>query len=222
MKVSIVIPAYNEEKCLGQCLKSIVEQIDQPDEVIVVDNNSTDKTAEIAKQFGAKVVKEEKQGMIFARNRGFNEAKYEIMARCDADTILPKDWIKKIKKNFRKNINALTGPVIFYDLPLHFDLSAKLYFLFLKVIQGFKNTLAGPNMILAKSLWNKVKDNVCLDDKRVHEDIDLALHINKVGGKIYIDPSLVVKVSGRRIVNNPFSFFCEYPIRLLKTEFNHR
>jgi len=222
MRVSVVIPSYNEEKYLRQCLKSLTEQIEKADEIIVVDNNSTDKTSEIAKQFGAKVIKEKKQGMIFARNRGFDEAKYEIIARCDADTILPKDWIKKIKINFRKNINALSGPVVFYDLPFHFKLSAKLYFLFLKIVQGFKNTLVGPNMVVAKNLWNRVKNNVCLDDKKVHEDIDLAIHINKIGGEIYIDPSLVVQVSGRRIVNNPFSFFCEYPIRLLKTEFNHR
>ena len=52
---------------------------------------------------------------------------------------------------------------------------------------------------------------------RFSEDIDLSIHIHKVGGRILIDKSLIVAVSGRRIVGNPASFFIEYPCRLIKT-----
>lgn len=223
MKVSIVIPSYNEEKYLGQCLKSVSQQIEQPDEVIVVDNNSTDKTEEIAKQFGARVVKEEKQGMIFSRNRGFNEAKNELIARCDADTILPKDWIKKIKFHFTQQpIDALTGPVTFYDLPFETPVFSKALGRLAKLFLKGKNILSGPNIVITKQIWGKVANQVCLNDKLVHEDIDLAIHIHKIGGEIVWDDSLIVKISGRRIKKNPLSFFIEYPTRVIQTLYAHR
>jgi len=62
MKISVVIPAYNEEKLLKKTLESIRDQIEKPFEIIVVDNNSTDKTAQVAKKMGAIVIKEVKQG----------------------------------------------------------------------------------------------------------------------------------------------------------------
>ena len=72
-------------------------------------------------------------------------------------------------------------------------------------------------MILRKSLWNKVKDYACRDDKKVHEDIDLSIHLRLLGENIYYDPDLTVNMSSRRIKHNPLSFFIEYFIRAIKT-----
>ncbi len=222
MKVSVVIPAYNEEKYISFLLKSLQNQQEKADEIILVDNNCNDKTIEIAKKFPVKIVREKKQGMIFARNSGFNQASYEIIARCDADTIVPKDWVKRIKDNFSSGkIDCLTGPIVFYDLFLKTDLPAKIYRLVLKLFLKGNEVLIGPNMALTKKIWKKVAKSVCLNDKLVHEDIDLSLHILKAGGKIYFDNHLVVKASGRRIKTNPLSFFIEYPIRLIKTLNRH-
>ncbi len=218
MTVSVVVPAYNEEKYIGECLEALTNQDEKPDEIIVVDNKCTDHTVSIAQQYPVKIIREEKQGMIFARNAGFNYAKSDIIARCDADVIVPKDWIKKINNNFlNKNIDALTGPAYFYDLFLAKKtlLPFLLYHYILRIILGH-HILAGPNLALAKTLWEKVKNEVCMDDAVVHEDIDLSLHIHRYG-KIQFDPSLVVKVSGRRLNSNPLSFFVEYPARLIKT-----
>lgn len=218
MTVSVVIPTYNEEKYIGRCLESLTNQDEKPDEIIVVDNNCTDRTVSIAKQYPVKIVREEKQGMISARNAGFNYAKSDIIARCDADVIVPKDWIKKIKNNFASNhIDALAGPAYFYDLFLAKQtfLPFLLYHYILRLFVGH-HILAGPNMILTKAVWEKIKNEVCMDDTVVHEDIDLSLHIHKYG-IIQFDPNLVVKVSGRRLNSNPLSFFVEYPMRLLKT-----
>jgi len=89
--ISVIIPAANEEKTLPFCLASLKKQTFSNFEVIVIDNNSTDKTAAVAQKFGAKVVSEKKQGIIYARERGFQEAKGEIIARTDADTHLQID-----------------------------------------------------------------------------------------------------------------------------------
>jgi len=220
MKVSVVIPAYNEEKFIGKCLQSIKDQIEAPDEVIVIDNNSKDDTAKIAAQYGAKVVKETDQGMISARNRGFNEASGDIFARCDSDTILPKDWIKNIKVHFQKeSVDGITGPTMFYDLKVsnQSTLFTRLYSTYMRWRLHGNDVLLGSNMIITRKAWELVKNEVCLRDKDVHEDIDISIHMTKHGLKIVNEKDLVIGMSSRRLVHNPTSFFIEYVIRNFKT-----
>lgn len=222
MKVSVVIPAYNEGQYLPHTLESLSRQSVMPNEVIVVDNNCTDNTAEICTTFGARVIREQKQGMIPARNTGFNNAKSSIIARCDADTILPRNWIERIHHNFEfYDIDALTGPIIYYDMPFSTSIPARVYLNMMRVLCNGE-TLIGSNMILRKSIWQKIKNDVTMDDSKVHEDIDLAFHISAAGGVIRKDKSLIVLTSGRRIRSKPWSFFIEYPLRLYKTWRHHQ
>lgn len=223
MKISVVIPTYNEEKYIVKCLLCVAKQKVMPDEVIVVDNNSIDNTAALAKQFPfVRIVEEKTQGMIAARNAGFNAAQFEIIARCDADTQVPPNWTKRIVSHFsKKKIDALTGPISYYDSPLKNTLLARAYLDLMKPIHRGGETLVGPNMALTKAIWEKVKNIVCLNDKQVHEDIDLAYHIQEVGGTIRRDNLLVVGTSSRRIRKNPYSFFSEYPQRFMKTLLYH-
>lgn len=225
MKVSVVIPAYNEEKNIGICLDYIQSQEEKADEIIVVDNNSIDKTAEIAKKYGARVIEEKTQGMIAARNKGFSSAQYEIIARTDADALVPKNWIKLIKENYTKNKNlvGLSGPASFYDFPISKKLQYsqwqnKIIFAFIKS-QIKHDTLYGPNMAISKSAWKKIENEVCLDNKLVHEDTDLAIHLGRIGD-IKIDPRLIVDTSFRRY-KKPYTYF-EYSHRLLKTFWKHK
>ncbi|MBI2613217.1 MAG: glycosyltransferase family 2 protein [Candidatus Levybacteria bacterium] len=222
MKISVIIPVYNEEKYIGKCLESIANQIEKPDEVIVVDNNCTDRTVEIAQKFGVgvKIVKEKKQGMIFARNAGFNNAKYEIIARIDADSILPLDWIVKIKEHFKdSNLGALSGPAAYFSWPVFYQMSQVVTFLFFSTVGLLfgHQMLAGPNMTLRKSLWEKVKNNVCINDKNVHEDIDISIHLAKIT-KIKYDWNfgmLTRRGRWQKIVT-------EYLARLIKMLASHR
>jgi glycosyltransferase involved in cell wall biosynthesis len=220
MKISVIIPVYNEEENIGTCLDHIVNQEEKADEIIIVDNNCTDKTVEIAKKYGARVVCEKTQGMIPTRNKGYNSAQYEIIARTDADTHVPKNWIKLIKENFAKNENlvGLSGPASFYDFPIDdkFQYSQwenKAIFALIKSQIGH-DTLYGPNLAIKKSAWEKINQEVCLDDKLVHEDTDLAIHLGKIG-EIKIDPNLIVRTSFRRF-QKLHSYF-NYSQRLLKT-----
>lgn len=226
MKVSVVIPAYNEEKYLAQCLSGFKNQEVKANEIIVVDNNSTDRTTEIAQKFKVRVIKEERQGMTYARNRGFDEAKYEIIARCDADSVVSPDWIKRIKASFqgKNTYDAILGRAEYYDLenfipkvqPFFVPVVYRFYITTMKKVMGHY-PLNGPNMALTKKVWNKVREKVCLDDSKVHEDIDLSIHINQAGGKIGYDDKLIVKISARRIRHKPESFFVEYPERVENT-----
>lgn len=229
MKVSVVIPAFNEERYIGRCLDSLMRQKIKPDEIIVVDNNSTDKTTDIVKKYPVILINEKKHGITPARNRGFNSARFDIIARTDADTVLPSNWIEKIKKNFQdENLVALSGPAEFYDLP-DFVQNTRWQTkpTWLKIIKYYNrivrkilkhDCLYGPNCIFRKSEWEKIKNKICLNDRQVHEDLDLAIHLAPLG-KIKFDNTFVVKTSVRRW-KRPENYF-EYLIRIFSSIQKH-
>jgi len=107
-KISVVIPAFNEEKMLPLCLKSLRNQdFRELYEIIVVDNASSDKTAEIARSFGVKVIYEPKKGTCRARQAGVMAARAKIIAGTDADCIVPSDWLSKIFERFNQYPRAV-------------------------------------------------------------------------------------------------------------------
>jgi glycosyltransferase involved in cell wall biosynthesis len=102
-KISVVIPVYNGERTLRQCLNSVLNQTYKDYELIVVDNNSTDKTKEIIKEFKGnnkkiKYIFESKKGRGAARNAGIREATGTIIAMTDSDCIVPENWIEELTK----------------------------------------------------------------------------------------------------------------------------
>lgn len=120
MKFSIVIPAFNEENYLPRCLESLKKQDYQGTfEIIVVDNNSTDRTKEIAASHGAKVVSELRKGVCFARQRGTEAATGEIIISTDADCLFSRNWLSEINKAFEldQNIIGVAGPCEYIAKP---------------------------------------------------------------------------------------------------------
>ncbi len=100
-KVSVLIPVHNGEKTLGQCLESVLDQDYENYEVIVVDNNSTDRTAEIVRGLSAdnlKMVFEKFVSRGAARNRGIMNARGEIIAMTDSDCIVPSNWLSELTR----------------------------------------------------------------------------------------------------------------------------
>ena len=96
--ISIVIPARNEEKLLPDSLRSLKDQDYQGEyEIILADNGSTDATAAIAGEFGVRVVDcHEIKSVFYARQIGADAARGDIIAQADADTIYPRDWLRRI------------------------------------------------------------------------------------------------------------------------------
>jgi glycosyltransferase involved in cell wall biosynthesis len=100
---TIVVPAFNEEEMIADCIASIQRQDYSGDfEIIVVDNASTDRTAEIARSMGVTVVKERKQGYVHALRAGFSAATQEIIACTDADTRVPEFWLTRISHTIHR------------------------------------------------------------------------------------------------------------------------
>ncbi len=95
--VSIVMPAYNEETTIVQTLASLCNnETKWSVEVIVVNNNSKDRTEELVKACGVTCILETTQGITPARNRGLAEARGKYILNADADTIYPKYWIEEM------------------------------------------------------------------------------------------------------------------------------
>lgn len=100
MKISVVIPAYNEEKRLPKCLDALTNGLEKPDELIVADGRSTDRTAEIARSYGATVIDNPLGHAAGGRNVGIRKATGDIIAFLDADCIPDKAWLKEIRYAF--------------------------------------------------------------------------------------------------------------------------
>ena len=128
---SIIIPAYNEEKYLSQTLtfaKQAVEKVEPIGEIIVVDNNSTDRTSEIAREFDVKIVFEKHNQIARARNTGARIAKGEYFIFLDADTILSPELLSAALDNLSSGNCCGGGCKIEINRPLIFSVQKFLNF----------------------------------------------------------------------------------------------
>ncbi|MEK7187935.1 MAG: glycosyltransferase family 2 protein [Patescibacteria group bacterium] len=210
MKLSFSIPAYNEEKNIWRCLDSIFQELKGKKyqvEIIVVDNNSTDRTAEIAKSYaGVRVVPETKKGLLYARERGYETATGDLIANVDADTILTPGWIDTVFQEFEENPNlvALSGPYVYYDLPPLVQMVTKFFYSFGYIVHRFNllfggngTMLQGGNFVLRKTALDAI-GGFNTDIAFYGEDTDIAVRMSTVG-KIKFTYRLPMKTSGRRL-----------------------
>jgi len=205
--LSIVIPAYNEETYLNACLDAIAGQTVTPDEVIVVDNNSSDRTAEIARSYSfVTVIKESRQGLYFSRQVGLDSASGDILCRIDADTIIDEHWVEVIKQAFNNPATeAISGPVGYHDMPFS-RLSLKGEDLCLRIARrGKYEFLMGANMAIRRRAWELVRGELC-NEPFLFEDIDIAMHLR--GHDIFpvYLPAMSATVSSRRFEDRPKDF----------------
>ena len=220
--LSIVIPAYNEERYIGACLNSIAVQSVKPLEVLVVDNNSTDKTVQTAEKYPfVRVLHEKRQHQVFAQAAGFNASKADILGRIDADSVLPPDWTKKVITAFETNtkLMAVTGGADPYDAPLKWLGSAIFHgYIYVAGLIGGQRMLWGSNCAIRASGWNKIKNKVMMRPD-IWEDYDMAFCLKPYGQIGYI-PGNLVGVSFRAM-HTSFSHHVSYQFRSVRT-FYHR
>ena len=198
MKVSIIVPAYNEAKNIARTLKSLKNQTYQDRELVVIDNNSTDKTNQIAQQYADKVIVEKKQGYVYAVCRGAEEAQGELITFCDADSVYPKKWLTKAVGKFTPNVVAVYGGCYSIDdnkLVSSLIAIGFAKFLILSKLLGLDNT-CGYNFVIRKIIYDKV-GGYDTNYRKISPDVELGQRLKKVG-RVRLVPTLRVGTSTRR------------------------
>jgi cellulose synthase/poly-beta-1,6-N-acetylglucosamine synthase-like glycosyltransferase len=108
--VSVVIPAFNAERTLGEVLRALASQEEPVDEVIVVDDGSTDATVAVAKRCGVKVVRGEGGGFAgAARNLGWDEAAGDVVVFLDSDAVPAPGWAAGLRRSLSEHPGAIVG-----------------------------------------------------------------------------------------------------------------
>ena len=201
--VSVVIPARDDAVALDRCLRALARQTVAPLEVVVVDNASSDDTAAVASSHGARVVHEPRPGIPMAAAAGYDAARGEVIARCDADTLPARDWVERLAANLANGrLDAVTGVGLFHDLPRGLRGLSTIgylgsYYLFSHLALGH-TALWGSNMAVRRSAWLDVREDVHRDLAEVHDDMDLAFVLGP-GRRIRLDPRIRVGVSARSL-----------------------
>lgn len=114
IRFSFILPALNEEACIGACIGSIQAQTERPHEIIVSDNGCTDHTVAIARQLGCAVVCEERPGPSHARNRGAAAASGDVLCFIDVDGTLTPGWLRAAQRAFAApDVGVASGPSIY-------------------------------------------------------------------------------------------------------------
>jgi glycosyltransferase involved in cell wall biosynthesis len=112
--ISFIIPVYNTEETIGKCIESIMNQdLEIKKEILVIDNDSADRSLEIAQSYpGVKCFRESKRGPAATRNKGLEKAKGDYIAFVDSDVVLPKNWLSKAMEKLENNTSlaAVGGP----------------------------------------------------------------------------------------------------------------
>ena len=229
LKVSIIIPAWNEQDRITDCLDNALRQTVTPHEVIVVDNRSTDNTVAIVEQYMREhpqapvklLHQDEEQGLIPTRNFGLNAATGDVLGRVDADCMLKPDWVEVVAGIFTEDKDAMgaTGPVTYYDMParriaLRGDDSVRRRTF---RADGGKVLLFGSNMALRATAWHAIANEVCRYREDVmDEDIDISLHLLGRGFKTVYSERMICGISARRM-DTSFKSFRNYMKRFKNT-----
>ncbi|WP_069386043.1 glycosyltransferase family 2 protein [Cellulosimicrobium cellulans] len=204
--VTLVVPVLDDAAHLDRLLRSVAAQTRAPDAVVVVDNGSRDDGVAVARAHGATVLHEPRRGIWPAAARGYDAARTEVVARCDADTVLPPTWVEHVAARFgaEPDLAALTGPADFAGVHralghLGGSLYLGAYFLLVgALVRG--TALFGSNLAMRADVWRAVRDEVHDDVPSIHDDMDLSYHV-RGRGRVERDAALRVTVSGRPLVS---------------------
>lgn len=184
--MTVVIPVRDDAELLTRCLAALREQTRRPDEVIVVDNASSDASAAIAVSAGARVVFCAEVGIPAAAAAGYDAAGGDLILRLDADCVPPSTWVQDAVAAFSRSPEAVaaSGRAHFIDGPRALRWTARIYLGAYEVAAGSAlghRPLFGSNLAMKTDAWHAVRDEVHRHDAETHDDLDLSFHLGSIG-----------------------------------------
>ncbi len=197
-QLSVVIPAYNEEELLPHCLRALQLPAKRLGvKIYVIDNNSTDQTAAIARKFGATVISEPRQGVVYALQRGLLAVSTALVAFTDADSVVAPNWLDHLLEDFQNpKVLAVTGPIQFQNMRL---LSWSRWF--------YRRILLGSNMAVRRQTALAVGG--FNPEYNLASDVAFGWAIQR-HGEILFDRRMIVTTSARRFQAQPYSQGARY------------
>ncbi|MDM7893125.1 glycosyltransferase family 2 protein [Curtobacterium caseinilyticum] len=199
--VSVVVPVLDDADHLARCLAALAVQTTPADEVLVVDNGSTDDSAAVARAAGATVLHEPVRGIARASARGYDHASGDVIVRLDADSVPPSGWIADaVRLLDGPGVVAVTGPgrprdggavvrrvwSLLYMGP---------YFVLMWSALG-RPPLFGSATAMRRDTWTAIRGRAHRDDPEVHDDVDLSMQLDPAW-RVVADVALTVEVSAR-------------------------
>lgn len=211
----MVVPVFNEEAGITDCIERLLAEGDTIDEILIVDNNSTDRTASIIKRYAGshekvRYIFESRQGVVHARNAGFDASTCEIVGRIDADTRVQTGWAAAICEFLGPDSThcAVAGVTYLFESPFS---RVHRFVLDRQIRRGKFNhdrrvlAATGANMAVKRSAWLEVRKNLS-ERTDIHEDMDLSICLQKIGLTIGQCSSMRVETSGRRGETHPLVY----------------
>ncbi len=199
-RISVIIPAYNEEKRIAGAIGSVDRQHFAGKEVIVVDNGCTDRTAEIARRH-ARVVREPRKGISQARNAGARAARGDILFFMDADARMCGGALGAVDRAFRDmSVAIATGPILPLERRPTRSASVIFKFSFNMLVKAsialHRPYFVGADIVVRRSAFDAVHGF----DERLKgcEDGNISKRAARVGRAVF-DHRIAVRMSTRRI-----------------------
>lgn len=213
VKVSVVIPCFNDAVFLKRVLDALHRQSLRPHQIIVVDNNSIDDSAAVASTFpDVDVLHESEQGILPAATTGYNAATGNVIARIDADTLPPTTFIADLSRMWQrisasspftpKRVVAATGNATF-DWPGRWSRGVSraylgAYYATTRSALGHY-PLFGTNFSMLTSWWHEVRDIVETTVRDVHDDLHLSFAV-RPDETVWYQQDLHVQMDSRALV----------------------
>ena len=212
-KVSVIIPAYNASSSIGPCIQSVLAQTSQAHEIIIVNDASTDDTAEIVRSMSVRLIDREKNGGAgTARAEGARVATGDILAFTDSDCVVPTNWTSQIIEAFESEpelggvggIYKTTGAIkSSTDLLCFFE---EEYIQAVNCTDIYEAHPPGGNMAYLKEVWDKGRSGLELQlfqGIASGEDTLVSSELRKLK-KVKLLPSLCVE---HALPDNTRSYF---------------
>lgn len=210
MRLSFVVPAYNEEHYLAACLDSILRETrgsSLPTEIIVVNNASTDQTRAVASRYPeVKIVDEPRKGLTYARQAGLEACTGQLIANVDADSRLPEGWLKRVFEEFGSTpeLLALSGPLVYYDLTPGQSLLVQVFYALAWAMYATNryvlrkgSMVQGGNFVVSRAAMDRI-GGFDVSIAFYGEDTDIARRLSALG-KVRFTFSLKMFSSARRL-----------------------
>lgn len=203
---SVIIPTLNEEKFIGNLLRSLRNQTCKNFEVIIVDGGSFDRTLKIAHEYNVKTIVRPNTPEFESRNIGAKAAEGQILLFTSADVIFPKGTIERLVQEFLKDkcLGAICGPGRLYDAPFWAKIEYSAYYTLLGIwIKTTKDFHGSTNfMAVTKRVFKKIGGF----KERIDAD---GYFLNEVGNntKAKFISDLSILISGRRAKKMGFTGF---------------